>query len=449
MSGAPTIVGSRRVLEPTQKSSHAAMTHDVSWARAPRRTDRAGRFDAIFVPASRGAGALDAAARLSARLEAPLVALCSLDARAAEVATRLTRISGCRALVVNVPRGYRHALLPRRTAAPRFQVAAANRRSDLSLKRNLGLLLARLHGWGKILFLDDDITDRVHGFPISLPTVTARRLAAELDSRQIAGLTCRDFPDNSVVCHARRLAGFRQDTFVSGSALGVNCNDQPIPFFPSQYNEDWFFFSSLAAERNLGFAGSAIQAPYDPYADPNRAREEEFGDLLAEGLYTLFEQQRAEMKYSRRLDEADETYWEKFIEARRNMIGLTALSLEVAVEYAHDVDRCAAALRSLDAAQQQLSRLSPGICADFVDAWASDLLDWQHATQRLSSAGRTENALAALGLNDWYLVGEQGRTRRHPRVRPAAPSGVPARACHRPTASSSPARVPAPRRNPG
>ncbi len=29
--------------------------------------------------------------------------------------------------------------------------------SDLSAKRNLGLVLARLHGWRKIVFLDDDI----------------------------------------------------------------------------------------------------------------------------------------------------------------------------------------------------------------------------------------------------------------------------------------------------
>lgn len=406
-------------------------------------------MDAIVVPASRGAGALDAAARLAVQLDAPLVALCSQKARVAETASRLSHIAGCRALVVDVPRGYRHELLPKRTAVPRFHVAAANRRSDLSLKRNLGLLIARLHGWGKILFLDDDITSRAQGHPIGIPTATARRLAAELDFRQIAGLTCREFPDNSVVCHARRLAGFPQDTFVSGAALGVNCNDRPIPFFPSQYNEDWFFFSSLAAERSLGFVGNAIQAPYDPYADPDRAREEEFGDLLAEGLYTLFEQQPAEMNYFARLGDADELYWARFIEARRDVLSLTALSLEVAVEYAHDVDRCAAALRSLDAAQQQLSRLSPGLCADFVDAWASDLRDWQDATQRLPNAGRTENALAVLGLHDWYLVGQKGRPRLHPLFKVAGPSGVPARACHRPTTSSSPARVPAPRRSPG
>jgi hypothetical protein len=180
----------------------------------------------------------------------------------------------------------------------------------------------------------------------------------------------------------------------------VNCNDRPVPFFPNQYNEDWFFFSPRVAERDLGLVGTATQAPYDPYADPNRAREEEFGDLVAEGLFTLFEQQPAEMNYFRRLDAADEAYWARFMEARREMLILTALSLEVAVEYAHNADRCAAALRSLDAAEQQLSRLSPSTCADYVDAWAADLRDWQQATQRLPIVGRTADVLAALGLEN-------------------------------------------------
>ena len=33
--------------------------------------------------------------------------------------------------------------------------------------------------------------------------------------------------------------------------------------------------------------GHAVQAEYDPFANPERARREEFGDLLAEGLYAL------------------------------------------------------------------------------------------------------------------------------------------------------------------
>ena len=78
-----------------------------------------------------------------------------------------------------------------------------------------------------------------------------------------------------------------------------------MPFFPEQYNEDWFFFSRLTARRDLAHVGYATQAPYDPFADPVRAQQEEFGDLLAEGLYALFENQPEEMDYFRRLDEAD------------------------------------------------------------------------------------------------------------------------------------------------
>lgn len=415
MARPAAVVAAHQRFVPTQKPSHVAMTHDASGAAAPPASATSGRIDAIVVPASRGATALDGAAHLSARLGVPLVALCSKDTRVSEAAARLARTRRCRALVVEVPSGYQHDLLPRRTAGLRFRVASANRTSDLSLKRNLGLLMARLHGWGKILFLDDDIGDTVRGTPIAIPTETARRLAAELDLRQVAGLACHEFPDNSVVCHARRLAGYPQDTFVSGAVLGVNCNDQPVPFFPDQYNEDWFFFSPLVAQRNLGLVGSATQAPYNPYQDPQRAREEEFGDLLAEGLYSLLEEQPAEMDYFHRLDGADESYWERFIEARRETLSITALSLEIAIEYTDDDadgGRCTAAVRSLDAAGKQLDRLSPRTCTDFIDAWASDLRDWQQATQRVHGVGETTNVLSELSLENWCLVRWRSRARR-------------------------------------
>ncbi|MDT0349537.1 hypothetical protein [Pseudonocardia charpentierae] len=392
-------------------SSHRALAHDVSRIRPPSAYAPSGRFDAIIVPAARGAAALNGAAHLSARLGVPLVALCSKDTRAVEAAARVAHVRGCRALVVDVPTTYRHDWLPARTTAPRLRGANAHRRSDTSLKRNLGLLMARLYGWGKILFLDDDIGDSIDGTPVSVPPPIVRRLAAELDVSQIAGLTCREFPDNSVVCHARRLAGYRQDTFVSGAALAVNCNDQPVPFFPDIYNEDWFFFSPLVAERRLGLAGTATQAPYDPFADPQRAREEEFGDLLAEGLYTLFEKQAPEIDYFERLDAADERYWQWYIEARRETLALTSLSLESAVEYAHDADRCAAALHSLDAAIGQLDRLSALICADYVAAWAGDLREWEWSTQRVRSVAATTDVMRELDLPTWDVIGRSDYSR--------------------------------------
>jgi hypothetical protein len=366
---------------------------------------RVGRVDAVVVPASRGAGALGAAAQLANRLGATLVALCSQGTSAAEVADRCARAPGCRAVVIDVIPRYQHPLMPTRTEADRFRDAAAHRTTDLSVKRNVGLLLARLRSWSKIIFLDDDIGDSMSGPPLGLPEIALRRLVAALDTHQVAGLSVREFPDNSVVSHARRLAGFEQDTFVSGAALGVNCSDHPLPFFPDQYNEDWFFTSRRAAARDLVHVGEAAQKAYDPFRTPERARREEFGDLLAEGLFTLFEDQPDEMDYRHRLDAADGRYWERFIAARREAIGLTALVLEIAVEDGvGDVDRASMALRSLEAAAAQLHRLTPDLCVDYLTAWGDDLVGWEQATQRIRAVGTTAEALDFLGLHSSYEV---------------------------------------------
>ena len=368
----------------------------------------AASVDVIIVPTSRGAAALDGATFLARRLDVPLVALCSGRTLVTDVVERFHRTS-LRALVVDVPDGYRHGRIPRRTSAPQFRRASSGRRSDLGLKRNLGLLIARLHAWGKVLFLDDDIGDIVGGVPVGISVDAVRRVAAQLDNHQVAGFTCRHYPDNSVVCHARRLAGLPQDTFVSGSALGVNCNDQPLPLFPDQYNEDWFFFSRLAAGRELAHVGSVIQAPYDPYEDPMRARREEFGDLVAEGLYDLFEEQSGEMKYFRRLRAADVPYWERCIASRRDGLQVVHRRLQIAVNSGViSTDRAMAACRSVTEAAHQLSTLTPALCAEFLAAWEADLRDWEPETQRIRSVGNTRSAMESLGLQRWYSLSGRG-----------------------------------------
>ena len=103
-------------------------------------------------------------------------------------------------------------------------------------------------------------------------TDSLARLAGQLETHQVAGMVVRRFPDNSVVCHARRLAGLTQDVFVSGAVLGVHCNSLPLSLFPDIYNEDWFFFAKEAARRRLPRVGHAVQEQYEPFADPQRAR---------------------------------------------------------------------------------------------------------------------------------------------------------------------------------
>jgi hypothetical protein len=214
-------------------------------------------------------------------------------------------------------------------------------------------------------------------------------------------MACEEFPDNSVVCHARRLSGLAQDTFISGAALGVNCSDQPLPFFPDIYNEDWFFFSRLAARRELAKVGEATQAPYDPYKDPLRARQEEFGDLLAEGIYALFEDQPPEMEFADRLTEATEEFWKGFIESRWDGIVDTRERLTRRLDgVLSDAEQkeTISAVACLEAAGNQLSRLRPALCVAFLKAWQSDLTYWEGGSQRVNAVSSSTEALGLLGL---------------------------------------------------
>ncbi len=381
------LLGARKI---RQKPSHSQLLRRM----AEPLTNRPSRLDAIVVPASRPASHVARLIDLSARLGTLLVVLCSLQTRVDRVAARVAETPGARALLVEIPRNFRIPDMPSRTAAPTFTKASGGRTSDLSTKRNLGLLLARLNGWAKIAFLDDDIT---------LSHVSAyERLARQLDQSQIAGMVCRDYPDNSVVCHARRLAGLPQDNFVSGSVLGVRCGDLTLPFFPDIYNEDWFFFSKAVARHDLFSVGVATQTPYEPFADRRRASHEEFGDLLAEGLYALIgDIGDPSLPYHSQLRYARGTFWEAFLNARREGLRVTRDRLERFGAHADGDCEPDAALRSLHAAEERLDEITRDLCDDFLDAWQDDLDDWEALCVRTSNVGSAREAMGWFPELSW------------------------------------------------
>jgi hypothetical protein len=346
------------------------------------------------VPASRPASFLQPAIELATNLGVLLVVLCSKQTRVEQVAKRVARTPGARSLILPIPDNWKHPEFPTRTSADYFQDANANRASDLSVKRNLGLLLARLHGWNKIAFLDDDITP--------LRSESIARLAGQLDNHEIAGMVVQ--PDNSVVCYARRLAGLPQDVFVTGAVLGVHCNSLPLSFFPDIYNEDWFFFAKQAAARTLPQVGQAKQIEFNPFASPERAREEEFGDVLAEGLYALIGEGDPSAPFQEQFRAATEAYWSRFIEARRQVLTKTVTLLLKFLNRNGPDDRVSSALASLAAAETQLDAITPELCAKFIEAWWSDVGDWQSFSNGIISLGSTREAMAFLELKTWTLV---------------------------------------------
>ena len=402
MTSPTTIPRARSALKVSQRASHARLSRDVSAGPIPATTTRRGHLDAIIVPASRPAHCLQPAIDLAARLQTQLVILCSKRTNLDEVTRRVTATRGANALLVTIPPGWSHSGFPERTSSGVFGAAQAGRSTDLSTKRNIGLALARLLGWDKVVFLDDDITW----------TASLGVLAAQLERHLTAGMVVRKHPDNSVVCHARRLAGFDQDVFVSGAVLGVRCSDLPLSFFPDVYNEDWFFFAKEAAAHRLPQGGLAVQLPYDPFASPTRARHEEFGDLLAEGLFALFGEQGLGGSMDATLKGTTEGYWRQVIEARFDVLEETAGRLKASSGVDRMGRKVNAALESLDAAQHQLvETISPALCVDFVAAWQDDRADWQAYTSGISTVDRTHDALDLLQLPNWEMVGQSAAGR--------------------------------------
>ena len=245
-----------------------------------RELDTGLTLDAIIVPASRPARNLEQAITLARATHCTLLILCSRHVTPDEVHQLLAERSFNDAIVVDLPDGYRHELLDFRALASikdDLPEACSYYVTDLSTKRNLGLILARMLGWRRIFFLDDDIRD--------INPADVQSTVSMLGSYPAAGMRVSDYPDNSVVCHAHRMTGGLQDVFVTGAALAVDCQ-QNTGFFPDIYNEDWLFFYDAASAGQLGSSGRRVtQLRYDPFADPQRAAWQEFGDVLAEGLY--------------------------------------------------------------------------------------------------------------------------------------------------------------------
>jgi hypothetical protein len=393
------LIGSSTGTPTSHLPSHARLL------RAPRipaeiGRQRYGRPDAIIVPATRPASALTGIIELAAALHTTIVVLCSRQAKLAQVAERISRVIGARGIVVQIDEGYTIPELTFETSSSAFTTASAGRSSDLSVKRNVGLLLARLNGWRKIAFVDDDITVSVQDLA---------KLGYQLDYHQIAGMACRDYPDNSVFCHARRLAKMPQDVFVTGAVLGVNCSDLPIPFFSDIYNEDWFFFAEAAAHRRLTKVGEARQAEYDPFATPARASHEEFGDVLAEGLYTLIESLHPTVDLKHRAGffaavaaTATEKYWSTYINVRRVDLVETWSKLEDFTNSGNCGDDAFAALKSLDAAERRYIDekypITPRHCVAFLDAFQRDIALWNKLYQDTNSVRNTEEAMKRLHI---------------------------------------------------
>jgi hypothetical protein len=367
-----------------ENPDHHGSHRDLLWA-----SDDSGKkrdIDAIIVPTARTPAYLDGAAALARSLSCTLVTLHSKRwTSAAGAAQRLQRTVDL--IAVDMPDAAQLRLPDWETSRLLAGTVFA-RQTDISAKRNLGLVLSRLLGWSRVLFLDDDITE--------LNPDDIRRASGLLDTHDAVGLQVIGFPDNSVVCHAYRDAGGNQQSFIGGGALTVHL-ERASSFFPDIYNDDWFFLLGEKRIQPVAVTGRARQYPYDPFRNPDRARGEELGDVLAEGIYWLLDQNKSIL-------DADEAYWSRFLKKRRSFI-------ERVLHMVQQTDKLDSAgkarrIEALKGALGRLALITPALCKNYLHAWAADRQQWHrylelqnpavHRIRKLPEFERRGRALAAL-----------------------------------------------------
>ncbi|MEV0666397.1 hypothetical protein ACIBI3_20170 [Actinomadura luteofluorescens] len=261
-----------------------------------------------------------------------------------------------------------------------FEQWSMEKHSDIAMKRNVGLLLARLCGWRTILFLDDDIRGMDPSFIAWAAGLTGWY--------PVIGFQILDFPDNSLVCHANRVSGGEQVPFVGGCALFVNTRLVGT-YFPPEYNEDWFFMYDAVAAGLAGVAGRLRQLEYKPF--DRSAAPEEFGELMAEGLF------RALHSGS---DVSTLYFWMDAIKKRSRFIDEVVRRLHGSARGKEDplpdLDRI---LSRLDEAQKRLMEISPMRCLSFYRTWRGNVDIWQRQLLDLPTSLTLEQAIRYLRLS--------------------------------------------------
>ena len=342
-------------------------------------------INAIIVPTARPPAYLDEAAGLARSLSCTLMTLHSKRWTSAAGAAQRLRQQTVDFIAIDVPDPI-HLRLPDWETSRLLAGTVFARQSDISAKRNVGLVLSRMLGWSRIMFLDDDIT--------GLNPEDVRRASGLLDTHDAVGLHVSGFPDHSVVCHAYRDAGGNQQSFIGGGALAAFL-ERANSFFPDIYNDDWFFLLGDKGIRSVGVTGEVLQYPYDPFRNPDRARAEELGDVLAEGIYFLLDQDKS-------IVDADRAYWSQFLVKRKSFIErvLRMVQQDSKLEQAPKARRVEALKGSLG----RLALITPELCAQYLRAWAADQQRWHRhlqqpfmrRIQKLPEHERREHALAAL-----------------------------------------------------
>jgi hypothetical protein len=347
--------------------------------------------DAIIVPTFRSAQQVKCAVDLASQVRCELLLLYTDDFPPGLPAV-LAGLKQGEAIPLALRSGVRHSHLLD-LGSELQQSFASEAALDISRKRNLGVLIGRMRGWTRVLLLDDDIRR------LNIEKLSAA--AALLDKYPVVGLQVHKYPDASVVGHARRRTGRRQEPFISGGSLLID-PQRLNGFFPAIYHEDWLCAINHLRAGEVAIGGTVGQLRYEPFASPERAKNEEFGDILAAGLlWLVYARRKTNAADAVATAESEADYWREATRPSfwtRLLQERSVLLEEVAERHEAQYPDNLLARETLEVAQKRCSELTADEFVDVMKKWLSNLDLWRERLSDLPQVDSVEKALAELGV---------------------------------------------------
>lgn len=222
------------------------------------------------------------------------------------------------------------------------------------------------------------------------PLVDAVVVPASRPVPQLAVVKIAEALGARFVALCSREARFADFSAWIGERPGLWWCRQVNSFFPEAYDEDWIFFCQVAT------TGSVRQLEYDSFAEPDGAGDEEFGEVLAEGLANLLYPSSGPEAVALDIPDAAfcAEYWRWFLRARAEFI--EQIVSRIAKQPLSDVTY--AALLSLKVADERRAGLCAEQCAVYRKTRKRDTADWCARWARLQLSSTLRQAVASLGL---------------------------------------------------
>ena len=384
---AAQIITTKTIAAP--RSLHSMLVTDVS-ATGERP------MEVIVLSAARGGDGYKPIVDVAAQSGTDVAILASHQCDPLEVA-RYMATEGASGIVTAWPKGF-ELPVTQDFATRRHPLVIGRIGHNLSDKRNLGLLLKR----EKTIFSDDDI-DRWTPEALS----QASDLLEEYD---LVGFLSNQFPDRSVVYHAKELADRLEglpdidQVTISGNALAVSSRAAAKGFNDLDYNEDRKFVYPTVLAGKAAILGEITQAPYDPFVDTDRITQELFGDVLCDGLYFLLGNNVSP-------DAVGPDFWHYAIWRYGQLVRLTHDRLVGQLK--NGDERIPNALIALEAAEKKLAEFTSAHFTSYLSALKEDTQRWQEIYAKQPADMTLVEAVAYHGLSDRIIEVRRNRSQSY------------------------------------